>query len=135
MAEVDNTASAGAKEDGTVQPALAVRERAPNQQLVLRKIDERKIPARFEKSNVLAPHDPTFDIVSQEKKIVAMKRYGGLAFRALRSGSRWPFGFVLDCRYKRRGTIEIDGKWRCGTVISLSSPRQSGEHLINRAGR
>ena len=42
-------------------------------------MDERKIPARFEKRNVLDPHDPIFDIVSQENEIVTMK-YGGLAF-------------------------------------------------------
>ena len=47
VAEVDNTASACAKEDGTVQPALAVRERAPDENLAVRKMDERKIPARF----------------------------------------------------------------------------------------
>ena len=49
VAEVDNTAPAGAKEDGTVQPTLAVPERAPNQKLAIGKMDERKIPPRFEK--------------------------------------------------------------------------------------
>jgi hypothetical protein len=77
LAEVDNTAPAGAKEDGAVQPALAVPESAPNEKLAVGKMDARKIPARFEKINVLDSHDPTFDIVSQENEIVTMK-YGGL---------------------------------------------------------
>ena len=47
-------------------------------------MDERIITARFEKRNVLDPHDQTFDIVIRQNEIVAMK-YGGLA---LHSGSR-----------------------------------------------
>jgi len=78
LAEVDNTVPAGAKEDGAVQPALAVLEGAPNKKLAVRKMDERKIPVGFEKRNVLNPHDPIFDIVSQENEIVTMK-YGGHA--------------------------------------------------------
>jgi hypothetical protein len=89
LAEVDNTAPAGAKEDGAVQPALAVPESAPNEKLAVGKMDARKIPARFEKINVLDSHDPTFDIVSQENEIVTMK-YGGLDFIALRSGAGDP---------------------------------------------
>ena len=74
-------------------------------------MDERKIPVSFEKSNVLARHDPTFDIVvSQEKETVTMKQYGGPAFLALRSGRKRPFGFFLDCRYKRPGTMKLMGK-------------------------
>jgi hypothetical protein len=89
LAEVDNTAPACAKEDGAVQPALAVPESAPNEKLAVGKMDARKIPARFEKINVLDSHDPTFDIVSQENEIVTMK-YGGLDFIALRSGAGDP---------------------------------------------
>jgi hypothetical protein len=48
------------------------------------KMHERKIPPRFEKS-ILDPHDPRFDIVSQENEIVTIK-YGGHAL-ALISGS------------------------------------------------
>jgi hypothetical protein len=36
-------------------------------------MDEREIPARFEKRNVPDPNDPMFDIVSQENEIVTMK--------------------------------------------------------------
>jgi hypothetical protein len=72
-------------------------------------MDERIILARFEKRNVRDPHDPTFDIVSQENEIVTMK-YGGLAFLALRSGSRRLLRLFLDCHYKRRVVIEIDAK-------------------------
>ena len=68
VAEVDNTASGGAKENGTVQPALAVPKRAPNKKVALGEMDERKIPARFEKRNVFDSHDPSFDIVSQESE-------------------------------------------------------------------
>jgi len=88
LAEVDNTASAGAKEGGVVQPALAVLEGAPTKKLAVRKMDERKTPVCFEKRNVLNPHDPIYDIVSQENEIVAMK-YGGHAL-ALISGSGQP---------------------------------------------
>ena len=60
-------------------------ERAPNEKLAIREMDERKIPARFEKRNVLDSHDPIFDIVIQQNEIVTMK-YGGHAL-ALISGS------------------------------------------------
>ena len=92
LAEVDNTAPAGAKEDGAVQPALAVRERAPDENLALGKMGDRKILVGFEKRNALDP----LDIVIQENEIVTMK-YGGLAFLALHSGSRRPLRFFLDC--------------------------------------
>ena len=88
MAQVDNTVPAGAKEDGAVQPALAVRERAPDVNLAVRKMDERKIPVGFEKRNVLGSHHRTFHIVCQENEIVTMK-YGGHAL-ALISGSGQP---------------------------------------------
>jgi hypothetical protein len=88
LAEVDNTASAGAKEGGVVQPALAVLEGAPTKKLAVRKMDERKTPVCFEKRNVLNSHDPIYDIVSQENEIVAMK-YGGHAL-ALISGNGQP---------------------------------------------
>jgi hypothetical protein len=74
LAEVDNTVPAGAKEDGAVQPTLAVPERAPNEKLAVRKMDEGKIPVGFEKRNVLDPHDPRIDIVSQENEIVTSHR-------------------------------------------------------------
>jgi hypothetical protein len=93
---LDNTAPAGAKENGAVQPSLAVAERAPNEKVAVGKMDERKIPARFEKRNVLNPHDPTFDIVSQENEIVPMK-YDRPAFLALRSGSRRRLRFFSVC--------------------------------------
>jgi hypothetical protein len=76
LAQVDNTVPPGADEDGPVQPALAVLEAAPNEKLAVRKMDERVIPVGFEKRNVLNPHDPRFDIVSQENEIVTRK-YGG----------------------------------------------------------
>jgi hypothetical protein len=95
VAEVDNAAPAGAKEDGGVQPALAVPERAPNEKLAVGKMHERKIPPRFEKRNILDPHDPRFDIVSQENEIVTIK-YGGHAL-ALISGSQQALRFFLDC--------------------------------------
>jgi hypothetical protein len=88
VAEVDNTVPAGAKEDGAVEPALAVLEGAPNKKLAVRKMDERKIPVGFEKRNVLNPHDPIFGIVSQESEIVTIK-YGGHTL-ALISGSGEP---------------------------------------------
>ena len=96
VTEVDYTVPAGAKEDGAVQPALAVSEGAPNEKPVIQEMDERTITARFEKRNVLDPNDPTFHIVIQQNEIVTMK-YGGLAFLALHTGSRRSLGFFLDC--------------------------------------
>ena len=96
VAEVDYTTTAGAKEGGVVQPALAVSEGAPNEKPVIEEMDERTITARFEKRNVLDAHDPTFDIVIQQNEIVTMK-CGGLAFLALHSGSRRSLRFFLDC--------------------------------------
>ena len=96
LAEVDNTTSAGSKEGGVLQPALAVSEGAPNEKFAIEEMDERIIKARFKKRNVLDPKDPTFDTVSQQNGIVAMK-YGGLAFLALHSGSRQALRFFLDC--------------------------------------
>jgi hypothetical protein len=79
VAKVDNAAPAGAKEDGVVQPALAVVERAPTEKLAVGKMHERKIPTCFEKRNVLDPHDPTFEIVSQEHKMITIKYSGNLS--------------------------------------------------------
>ncbi len=61
VAEVDYTTTAGAKEGGVVQPALAVSEGAPNEKPVIEEMDER-------------PNDATFHTVSQQNEIVAMKR-------------------------------------------------------------
>ena len=97
VAEVDYTTTAGAKEGGVLQPALAVSEGAPNEKPVIEEMDERTIKARFKKRNVLDAHDPTFDIVIQQNEIVTMK-YGRLAFLALHSGSRQALRFFLDCR-------------------------------------
>ena len=94
MAEVDYTASAGAKEHGAVQPTFAVRERAPNEKLAVGNMDERKTPARFEERNVLGPHHRTFHIVSQENEIVTIK-YGGHAL-ALISGSGQPLSMTIS---------------------------------------
>ena len=96
LAEVDYTTTAGAKEGGVVQPALAVSEGAPNEKPVIEEMDERTIRARFKKRNVLDPNDATFHTVSQQNEIVAMK-YGGLAFLALHRGSRQTLRFFLDC--------------------------------------
>jgi hypothetical protein len=64
------SAKARKKEDRAVQPALAVSEDAPNEKPVIEEMDERTLTARFEKRNVLDPHDPTFDIVIQQNEIV-----------------------------------------------------------------
>jgi hypothetical protein len=85
VAEVGNTAPAGAEEDGAVQPTLAVRERAPNEKLAIREMDDRKILAGFEKRNIPDSNDPVFDIIIQQNEIVTTK-YGGDAL-ALISGS------------------------------------------------
>ena len=95
MAEVDNTVPASAKEHGAVQPTFAVREKAPDENLAVGKMGDRKIPVGFEKRNVLNPHDPIFDIVSQENEIVTMK-YGGFAFPALCSARRRLCRFFPD---------------------------------------
>ena len=97
VAEVDYTTTAGAKEGGVLQPALAVSEGAPNEKLVIQEMDERTTTARFEKRNVLDAHDPTFDIVIQQNEIVTMK-YGRLALLSLHSGSRQALRLFLDCR-------------------------------------
>mgnify|MGYP003694496147 CR=1 FL=1 len=78
MTEVYDATPAGAKEDGTVQPALAAPERDAEYEACCRKMDKRKIPARFEKSNVINPHNPTFDIVGQENEIIVMKQISWL---------------------------------------------------------
>jgi hypothetical protein len=130
VADVDNTAPARAKEDGSVQPSLAVDERAPNEKVAAGKMDERKIPARFEKRNVFDPHDPTFDTVSQENEIVPMK-YDGLAFLAFRSGSRRRLRFFLECYYNRNGAGRLMANKAYRNGYFISSSMQSGEHLID----
>jgi hypothetical protein len=57
LAEVDNTVPVGAKEHGAVQATFAVRERAPDGNLAVGKMADRKILAGFEKRNVLDPHE------------------------------------------------------------------------------
>ena len=96
VAEVDYTTTAGAKEGGVLQPALAVSESAPNEKPVIEEMHERTIAARFEKRNVLDAHDPTFDIVIQQNEIGTIK-YGRFAFLSLHSGSRQALRFFLDC--------------------------------------
>ena len=76
-AKVDNAASVGTKEDGGVQPALAVPESAANEKLAARKMDERKILVRLQEENVPDFHDPTLDIVSQENEIVTTEYIDG----------------------------------------------------------
>jgi hypothetical protein len=96
LAEVDYTTTAGAKEGGVVQSALAVSEGAPNEKPVIEEMDERTIKVRFKKRNILDPYDPTFPAVSQQNEIIAMK-YRWRAFLALHSGSRQALPFFLDC--------------------------------------
>ena len=57
VAEVDYTTPAGAKEHGAVQPTFAVRERAPDENLAVGKMGDRKILVGFEKRNVLDLHE------------------------------------------------------------------------------
>jgi hypothetical protein len=124
VTEVHDTTSAGPKEDGTVQPALAAPERASNKKLAAGKMYKRKIPARFEKSNVVNPHNPTLDIVGQENEIIAIKQISWLVSFTRRIESRQPVGFFPECHYK--GMIAgIDGKWRCANI--LSTPRQCNQ--------
>ena len=52
VAEVDYTTTAGAKEGGVVQPALAVSEGAPNEKPVIEEMDERTFKARFKKRSI-----------------------------------------------------------------------------------
>jgi hypothetical protein len=108
LAEVDNTPPAGAKEDGAVQPTLAVPERAPNEKLAVGEMHKRKIPTRFENGDILDPYYPTFDIVGQESKIVTIK-CGTLAL-ALISGSERLFRGFLDCHQMWRAGFETNGK-------------------------
>ena len=62
-----------------------VPERAPNENLAIREMDERKILARFEKRNILDSNDPMFDIIIQQNEIVTMK-YGGGCSRSRSAG-------------------------------------------------
>jgi hypothetical protein len=94
MAEVDNAAPVGAKEDGVVQPALVVPERAAREKLGVLKMHERTIPPRLQKRDVLDPHDPRFAIVSQENEIVTIKC--GEHALALNSGRGQALRFFLD---------------------------------------
>ena len=66
---------------------FAVRKRAPNENLAVGKMGDRKILVGFENRNVLDPHDPKFDIVLQQNEIVT-KKMVGLASSLSISGSR-----------------------------------------------
>jgi hypothetical protein len=94
LAEIDDTITAGAKEDWAVQPAPNFHEGATNEELVFGEMDERGISERLKNGNVLDPREPTFAIVvGQENEIVTMK-YVSLA---LRSSSRRSLRLYLDC--------------------------------------
>ena len=94
LAEIDDTITAGAKEDRAVQPAPNFHEGATNEELILGEVDERGIPERLKNGNVLDLREPTFAIVvCQENEIVTMK-YVSLA---LRSWSWRPLRLYLDC--------------------------------------
>jgi hypothetical protein len=73
LAEIDDTITAGAKEDWGIQSPLTFHEGSTNQEVLLGEMDERGIPERFENGNVLDPREPTFAIVGQENETVTMK--------------------------------------------------------------
>ena len=73
MAEIDYTTTAGAKEGGVFQPALAVSEGAPNEKPVIEEMYERRISKCFEERNILNSHDPSLGVVCQEGKVVSPK--------------------------------------------------------------
>ena len=98
-------------------------------------MDKRKIPARFEKSNVIDPHDPTFDIVSQENEIIAAKQLSWLVSLTHRIESRQPFRFFSECHYNGRMVASIDGKIALRKRYPNTSSMQSGENLIDLYGR
>jgi hypothetical protein len=79
LAQVNNTASAGAKENWAIYPLLAFLESAPYEKLAVGEMDEGEISARFEKRNILNPPNPDLDIISQKNTITTTK-YGGRAF-------------------------------------------------------
>ena len=130
MAEVDNATPVRAKEDGVVQPALAVPERAANEKLAAGKMDERKILVRLEKRNVLDFHDPTFGIVSQKNEIVPMQYINSeIVHEAKEDLVFVKLGFELDVSAKVRPekpkpgrcmNLCVEIKWR---TIGSESPK------------
>lgn len=71
-------------------------------------MDKRKIPARFEESNVIDLDNPTFGIVGQENEIITMKPYSGLASLILRIESRH-LRLTPECHCQGRMIAGIDG--------------------------
>ena len=59
---------------------------APYAKLAVEEMDEREISGGFKKRNILTPHNPNLDIISQENTIITTK-CGGRAF-LLQSRSR-----------------------------------------------
>ena len=110
---------------------FAAPERASNKKLAAGKMDKRKIPARFEKSDVVNPHNPRLDIVGQENKIVAIKQISWLVSFTHRIERRQPLRFFPECHYQRR---MIAGLWLRKHSFNSSS-MQSGENLIDSYGR
>ena len=98
-------------------------------------MDKRKIPARFEKSNVIDPHNPAFDIVSQENEIIAIKQISWLVSLTHGIESRQPLRFFPECHYKGRVIAGIDWEIALRNRYTNSSSLQSGENLIDPYGR
>jgi hypothetical protein len=73
MAQVDNAPTAGAKEEGIVEPGFAIFQSATNENLTGAEADESLVTSRFKGRDVPNAHDPGAQIVGQENKIISIE--------------------------------------------------------------
>lgn len=73
VAQVDDTSTVSAEEEGIVQPALAVVQTTVDENLVCAEPDQCLVVARFQDRDVPKMHDPGAEIISQKNEIVASK--------------------------------------------------------------
>jgi hypothetical protein len=73
VTQVDNAPTAGAKEEGIVEPGFAMFQCASNEDLIRSEADESLVTSRFKGRDISNAHDPCAKIVGQENKIISVE--------------------------------------------------------------
>jgi hypothetical protein len=73
VTQVDNAPTAGAKEEGILEPGFAIFQSATNENLTGAEADESLVTPRFKGRDVPNADDPCAKIVGQENKIISVE--------------------------------------------------------------
>jgi hypothetical protein len=73
VGEVDDTIARSAKKRGAIQPALAIPERAPDENRVVGQVDACMVAASFKKPNFRRLDQPALAVVAQKDEVIKTK--------------------------------------------------------------